>query len=503
MTARRYVLALDQGTTGSTALVVDPDGRVLARGYAELTQYFPQPGWVEHDPEEIWATVERAARAALTEARVGGAEVAAIGITNQRETTVLWDRATGAPIHRAIVWQCRRTAPICDRLRAQGVEPLVKERTGLVLDAYFSGTKIGWLLDTIPGARSRAERGQLAFGTVDAWLLWKLTGGRMHATDASNASRTLCLNLETGDWDDEMLKLLGVPRAVLPAILGSSGALGDTTDLGWLPRGVAIAGIAGDQQAALFGQACHAPGAAKNTYGTGCFMLLNTGATRVASSRGLLTTIAWRIGGRTTYALEGSVFIAGAAIQWLRDGLGLLGHAAESDAMARSVPDTGGVYFVPAFVGLGAPYWDMYARGTIVGLTRGTTGAHLARAALEAIAFQSRDLLEAMVADAGIAIPALRVDGGAAANDFLCQFQADIMNVTVLRPSVIETTALGVAYLAGLGAGLWRSLDDVGRCAAIGRTFTPALDAATRAERCEGWRRAVERARGWVVEQSR
>ena len=298
MTARRYVLALDQGTTGSTALVVDPDGRVLARGYAELTQYFPQPGWVEHDPEEIWATVERAARAALTQARVGGAEVAAIGITNQRETTVLWDRATGAPIHRAIVWQCRRTAPICDRLRAQGVEPLVKERTGLVLDAYFSGTKIGWLLDTIPGARSRAERGQLAFGTVDAWLLWKLTGGRMHATDASNASRTLCLNLETGDWDDEMLKLLGVPRAVLPAILGSSGALGDTTDLGWLPRGVAIAGIAGDQQAALFGQACHAPGAAKNTYGTGCFMLLNTGATRVASSRGLLTTIAWRIGGR-------------------------------------------------------------------------------------------------------------------------------------------------------------------------------------------------------------
>jgi len=499
MTARRYVLALDQGTTGSTALVVDPDGRVLAHGYAELTQYFPQPGWVEHDPEEIWATVERAARAALTEARVGGAEVAAIGITNQRETTVLWDRATGAPIHRAIVWQCRRTAPICDRLRAQGVEPLVKERTGLVLDAYFSGTKIGWLLDTIPGARSRAERGQLAFGTVDAWLLWKLTGGRMHATDASNASRTLCLNLETGDWDDEMLKLLGVPRAVLPAILGSSGALGDTTDLGWLPRGVAIAGIAGDQQAALFGQVCHAPGAAKNTYGTGCFMLLNTGATRVASSRGLLTTIAWRIGGRTTYALEGSVFIAGAAIQWLRDGLGLLGHAAESDAMARSVPDTGGVYFVPAFVGLGAPYWDQHARGTILGLTRGTTRAHLARAALEAIAFQSRDVLEAMAADAKATLPRLRVDGGAVANHFLCQFQADVLDAPVDRPAVIETTGLGAAYLAGLGVGLWRSLDAVAERHAVERTFTPAMAGDERAARYETWKRAVERARAWAT----
>jgi glycerol kinase len=502
MTARRYVLALDQGTTGSTALVVDPDGRVLARGYAELPQYFPQPGWVEHDPEEIWVTVERAARAALAEARVGGAEVAAIGITNQRETTILWDRATGAPVHRAIVWQCRRTAPMCDRLRAQGVAPLVKERTGLVLDAYFAGTKIGWLLDAVPGVRARAERGQLAFGTVDAWLLWKLTGGRVHATDASNASRTLCLNLATGDWDDEMLKLLEIPRAVLPAVLDSSGALAETTDLGWLPRGVRIAGIAGDQQAALFGQACHEPGATKNTYGTGCFMLLNTGSAPVASSRGLLTTIAWRIGGRTTYALEGSVFVAGAAIQWLRDGLGVLARAADSEAMARSVPDTAGVYFVPAFVGLGAPYWDMYARGTIVGLTRGTTAAHLARAALEAIAFQSRDVLEAMAADAGIAVRALRVDGGAAANAFLCQFQADIMDVAVLRPSVIETTGLGAAYLAGLGAGLWRSLADVGRRSAIERTFTPTMDAATRAARCAGWRRAVERARGWAGEQT-
>src|SRR5438132_943885 len=402
MPARRYVLALDQGTTGSTALVVDPDGRVLARGYAELPQYFPRPGWVEHDPEEIWTTVERAARAALGEARIAGAEVAAIGITNQRETTILWDRASGAPLHRAIVWQCRRTAPICERLRAEGAEPLVRERTGLVLDAYFSGTKIGWVLDEVPGARSRAERGHVAFGTVDAWLLWKLTGGRVHATDASNASRTLCLSLKTGDWDDEMLKLLGVPRAVL---------------------------------------------------------------------------------------------------QWRRDGLGLFTHAAASEAMARSVDDTAGVYFVPAFVGLGAPYWDMYARGTIVGLTRGTTGAHLARAALEAIAFQSRDVLEAMAADAGIGVRELRVDGGAAANDFLCQFQADLMDVAVLRPSVIETTALGAAYLAGLGAGLWRSLDDLSRRWTIERTFTPAMDPATRAARCEGWRRAVERARGWADER--
>src|SRR5438093_2114278 len=396
MTTRRYVLALDQGTTGSTALVVDPDGRVRARGYAELPQYFPRPGWVEHDPEEIWATVERAARVALAEARIVGAEVAAIGIANQRETTIVWDRASGAPIHRAIVWQCRRTAPTCDRLRAQGVEPLVRDRTGLVLDAYFSGTKIRWLLDEVPGARVRAERGQLAFGTVDAWLLWKLTGGSVHGTDASNASRTLCLNLKTGDWDDELLKLLGVPRAVLPVVLPSVGALAETTELGWLPRGVRIAGIAGDQQAALFGQACHAPGAAKNTYGTGCFMLLNTGLAPVVSSRGLLTTIAWRIDGHTTYALEGSVFIAGAAIQWLRDGLGLLAHAAES-----------------------------------------------------------------------------------------------------------ETTSLGAAYLAGLGAGLWRSLDDLGRRWAIERTFTPALDAVSRAARCQGWRRAVERARGWAGEESR
>jgi glycerol kinase len=499
MSSGRYILALDQGTTGSTALVVDPDGRVLARGYAELPQYFPQPGWVEHDPEEIWATVERAAGAALAAARVSGTDIAAVGITNQRETTIVWERATGRPIHRAIVWQCRRTAPLCDRLRADGVESLVRVKTGLVLDAYFSGTKIRWLLDEVPGARARAERGDLAFGTVDAWLIWKLTGGRVHATDATNASRTLCLDLRTGDWDDRMLEILGVPRPVLPAVCPSAGVLGETVDLGWLPRGVPIAGVAGDQQAALFGQACLTPGAAKNTYGTGCFMLLNTGPAPVPSSHGLLTTIAWRIGGQTTYALEGSVFIAGAAIQWLRDGLGILRDAAESQALAESVPDTGGVYFVPAFVGLGAPHWDMYARGTIVGLTRGTTRAHLARAALESIAFQSRDVLEAMAADSGIAVEGLRVDGGASANDFLCQFQADLLNVAVLRPRIIETTALGAAYLAGLGAGVWRSADEVGGRWALERRFAPRLDESARATRYDGWRRAVEKSKGWLI----
>ena len=458
---KRYVLALDQGTSA----------------------------------------VEHAAAQALADARVAGGEVGAVGITNQRETTLVWERATGAPIHRAIVWQCRRTAPFCERLRADGVEPLVRERTGLVLDAYFSGTKIRWLLDEVAGARARAERGQLAFGTVDSWLLWKLTGGRVHATDASNASRTLCLNLRTGDCDDDLLSLLGVPRAVLPTVVASSGVVGETVDLGWLPRGVPVAGIAGDQQAALFGQACYAPGTAKNTYGTGCFLLLNTGRAPVVSSHGLLTTIAWRIGAETTYALEGSVFVAGATLQWLRDGLGILTHAAESEALARSVPDTGGVYFVPAFVGLGAPWWDMYARGVIVGLTRGTTGAHLVRAALEAIAFQSRDVLVAMAADAGVAMGELRVDGGAAANDFLCQFQADLMDVAVLRPAVIETTSLGAAYLAGLGAGLWPSLDDLAGRWTLERRFAPALGGAARQAQVETWRRAVERARGWASGQ--
>jgi len=499
VTPHRYILALDQGTTGSTALVVDAEGRVRARGYAELPQHYPRPGWVEHDPEEIWTVTSRAAETALKEARVVGAEMAAIGITNQRETTIVWDRATGTPIHRAIVWQCRRTAERCDRLRADGLEALVRERTGLVIDAYFSGTKIQWVLDAVAGARARAERGELAFGTVDTWLLWKLTGGRVHATDVSNASRTMCLNLGTGDWDGDMLRVLEIPRAVLPAVMPSAGVFGETTDLGWLPAGIPVAGIAGDQQAALFGQACFTPGAAKNTYGTGCFLLLNTGETPVTSRHGLITTIAWRIGERTTYALEGSVFIAGAVVQWLRDGLGLIRSAAATQGLAESVPDTGGVYFVPAFVGLGAPYWDMYARGTMVGLTRGTTTAHIARAALESIAYQSRDVLEAMAADAGVPLRELRVDGGAVANDFLCQFQADILDMPVLRPTVIETTALGAAGLAGLGVGLWPSLDELARRSRIERTFTPAMKKSARDERYGNWRRAVERARNWVT----
>jgi glycerol kinase len=497
--AGRFVLALDQGTSGSTALVVDEAGGVRARGHVELPQHYPQPGWVEHDPEEIWTTMAAAAAAALARAGIGGRDLAAIGITNQRETTLVWERRTGAPIHRAIVWQCRRTASVCDRLRAEGLEPTARERTGLVLDAYFSGTKIAWLLDHVAGARTRAARGELAFGTVDAWLLWKLTGGRVHATDVSNASRTLCLNLTTVDWDDRMCAMLGVPREVLPAIVDSSGPCGETADLGWLPAGVPIAGIAGDQQAALFGQTCFAPGTAKNTYGTGCFALVNTGERPVVSSHGLLTTLAWRIAGRTVYALEGAVFVAGAAVQWLRDGLGVIAAAAETEALARSVPDAAGVYFVPAFVGLGAPYWDQHARGTIVGLTRGVTRAHLARAALEAIAYQSRDVLDAMAADAKARPGDLKVDGGAVANDFLCQFQADVLDAAVVRPAVIETTALGAAYLAGLGAGLWRSLDAVAARHAVERTFRPSADAAARSEGYAGWRRAVERARGWTA----
>src|SRR5882762_1583245 len=494
-----FVLALDQGTTGSTALVVDPEGAVRARGYAEVPQHYPRPGWVEHDPQDLWTTVERAARQALSAAGITGDDLAAIGITNQRETTIVWDRTTGAPIHRAIVWQCRRTAPFCERLRADGLESLVRERTGLVLDAYFSGTKIRWLLDEVPGARKRAEAGELAFGTVDAWLLWKLTGGRVHATDVTNASRTLCLDLRTGDWDDEMLGIFGVPRPLLPVVRSSAGVFGETRGLGWLPDGVPIAGVAGDQQSALFGQACYVPGDAKNTYGTGCFLLLNTGHAPVASRHGLLTTIAWRLDGRITYALEGSVFIAGAAIQWLRDGLGVLRTAGESQRIAESVPDTGGVYLVPAFVGLGAPYWDMRARGAVFGLTRGTTRAHLVRAALEAIAYQSRDVLETMRADAGVPLRALRVDGGAAANDFLCQFQADVMGVEVLRPSVIDTTSLGAAYLAGLGAGIWGSLAEVAHRWEIERRFVPAMDESRRAALYAGWRRAVGQTRGWAA----
>jgi len=497
VTARRFVLALDQGTTGSTALLIDPDGAVRARGYAELPQHYPQPGWVEHDPAQIWSTIVQAASQAVASSGITPAEIAAVGITNQRETTILWERASGRPVGNAIVWQCRRTAALCDRLKADGAEPELRRKTGLVVDPYFSGTKIRWMLDHDPSLRRRAERGELCFGTVDSWLLWQLTGGAVHATDPSNASRTLCYDIHRLAWDEELCRMLGVPMALLPEVKPSAGVFGETAKGAWLPGGIPVAGIAGDQQAALFGQACVEPGMAKNTYGTGCFALLNTGERAVASTEGLLTTVAWTVEGSTCYALEGAVFIAGAAVQWLRDGLGIIEQAAETQPLAESVPDTGGVYLVPAFVGLGAPYWDPYARGTLVGLTRGTTRAHLARAALEAIAYQSRDVLDTMKRESGVPLTTLRVDGGAAANDFLCQFQADVLDVAVLRPSVTETTGLGAAYLAGVGAGLWKSRELATRWK-LERKFTPAMPAAARDAAYAGWRRAVERARGWA-----
>ena len=499
MTARRFVLALDQGTTGSTALVVDPDGHVRGRGYQELPQYFPQPGWVEHDPEEIWQTQLGAATAALHAAGVGGREIAAIGITNQRETTLLWHRRTGASVHRAIVWQCRRSASLCERMRADGLEPTVRRRTGLRCDAYFSGTKIAWLLEAHPKLAAQAARGELCFGTVDSWLLWRLSGGAVHATDPSNASRTLCFDLERLSWDPELCGYLRVPLDIFPEVRPSVGVFGETADLGVLPGGIPVAGMAGDQQAALFGQGAHRPGEAKNTYGTGCFLLLNTGGTPVYAAGGLLTTVAWRLPGEAaTYALEGAVFVAGAAIQWLRDGLGVIRTAAESEALATSVDDTGGVYLVPAFVGLGAPYWDMYARGTLVGLTRGTTRAHLARAALEAIAYQTRDVLDAMTADAGHSPAELRVDGGATENHFLCQFQADILGRPLLRAPIREMTALGAAHLAGLGVGVWRDLAGLRALRRADRTFHPTMAVERREALHRGWRRAVERARAWI-----
>jgi glycerol kinase len=500
----KVVLALDQGTTGSTALVIGADGSVRGRGYRELPQYFPQPGWVEHDPEEIWQTQLGAAAGALAAAKVAPSDLVAVGITNQRETTILWDRRSGAPVHRAIVWQCRRSAPLCERMRADGLEPLVRARTGLVCDAYFSGTKIAWLLEARPDLRARAARGELAFGTVDSWLLWRLTGGRVHATDPSNASRTLCFDIGRLAWDPELAGYLRIPLEVFPVVRPSAGVFGETVALGPLAAGIPVAGIAGDQQAALFGQGALAPGGAKNTYGTGCFLLLNTGPTPVPTTGGLLTTVAWALpdgaGGppAVSYALEGAIFVAGAAVQWLRDGLGLIGAAAETEALARAVPDTGGVYLVPAFVGLGAPYWDMYARGALVGLTRGTTRAHVVRATLEAIAYQTRDVLEAMAAEAGRQPADLRVDGGATENDFLCQFQADILGLPILRPRIRETTSLGAAYLAGLGVGLWRGPEALGPLWRLDRAFEPAMPPDRREALYAGWRRAVARARDWA-----
>jgi len=493
-----YILALDQGTTSSRAIVFDSTATIRAIAQREFRQIFPRPGWVEHDGREIWATQVGVAAEALTRAGISPREVKAIGITNQRETTLLWDRRSGEPLHNAIVWQDRRTAELCDRLKADGLEPLFRQKTGLVLDAYFSGTKLAWLLDTIPGARKRAEVGELAFGTVDSWLAWNLSGGRLHISDASNASRTLLFNITTLDWDDELLAILRIPRAVLPRVVDSSAMYGETAgDL--FATAIPLAGMAGDQQAALFGQACGTAGMAKNTYGTGCFLLMHCGERPVASRRNLLTTVAWQLAGRAEYALEGSVFVAGAAVQWLRDGLGIIRSSGDVEALAASVPDSGGVCLVPAFTGLGAPHWDPYARGTIVGITRGTTAAHIARATLESIAFQSADLLTAMEADAGISLAELRVDGGATANGLLMQFQADLLGVPVVRPRISETTALGAAYLAGLAVGLWRDRQEIASHWQVDRVFTPTMGREQAAELRGRWERAVERARGWAA----
>jgi len=490
-------LALDQGTTSSRAILFNRDGRPVGQVSQEFRQIFPQPGWVEHDPREIWSSQLSTIRGVLEKTGVRLDEVAAIGITNQRETTVVWDAETGEPVYNAIVWQCRRTAPICDDLAARGWRDRIRAKTGLVIDAYFSGTKVKWILDNVPGAREKAAQGRLRFGTIDSWLIWNLTGGRVHATDYSNASRTMLFNIHTLDWDEEILAELGIPRSMLPQALPSSHIYGET-DPAVLGAAIPIAGVAGDQQSALFGQTCFRPGDAKSTYGTGCFLLMNTGERAVPSHSGLLTTIAWGIGGRVEYALEGSIFIGGAAVQWLRDEMRFFDRSADSEALALSVPDTGGVYVVPAFVGLGAPYWDMYARGIIVGLTRGTGRAHITRATLESIAYQVRDVIGAMEADSGIRLNRLKVDGGAVANNFLMQFESDILGVPVERPQIAETTALGAAYLAGLATGFWRSQAELADKWALDRAFTPAMPEEERERRYAGWRRAVDRARSWA-----
>ena len=492
----RYILALDQGTTSSRAIIVDGGGNIVKIAQKEFRQIFPQGGWVEHDAREIWSTQMGVAQEALTAAGLRAADIAAIGITNQRETTVIWDRVTGQPIHNAIVWQDRRTAGICEELIAAGHEPLFEQKTGLRLDAYFSGTKIKWLLDHVPEARARAMRGELAFGTIDSWLVWNLTGGALHITDASNASRTLLYNIHTGEWDDELLELLDIPRELLPEVRSNSEVYGETAQ-GLFGARIPVAGMAGDQQAATFGQVCLDRGMAKNTYGTGCFMLMNTSGEAVPSRNKLLTTLAWQLGGQRTYALEGSVFVAGALVQWLRDGLGIIRSSGEVEALAASVPDSGGVCLVPAFVGLGAPHWDSYARGVIIGLTRGSTKAHIARAALEAIAFQSAEVLDAMQRDSGVSLSELRVDGGGSNNNLMMQFQADILGVPVVRPKITETTALGAAYLAGLAVGYWRSVDELRTQWQVDRVFEPAMSTDERNTRMARWRKAVSRSAHW------
>lgn len=500
MADEKLVLALDQGTTSCRAILFSQAGRIVASAQQEFTQILPAPGLVEHDANEIWRTQLAVAQQAMEHADISPDRIAAIGITNQRETTVLWDRRTGKPVANAIVWQSRVTAPYCEQLKAEGYEPLFRERTGLVVDAYFSGTKIRHLLQSDSSLRAAAERGDILFGTIDSWLVWNLTGGKLHITDVSNASRTLLFNLHTLDWDDELLEILDVPRAMLPQVVPSSEVYGHC-----LPelfgKPLPISGMAGDQQAATFGQACFTAGDAKNTYGTGCFLLMNTGNKPVVSQHGLLSTIGWQINGQTTYCLEGAVFIAGAAVQWLRDGLGIIAQSSDVEPLADSVPDTQGVYFVPALVGLGAPYWDPQARGTIVGITRGTAAAHIARAALDAMAYQTHDLVTAMQQDSGIPLQSLRVDGGASVNDRLMQFQADMLNVPVRRPVVSETTALGAAYLAGLAVGVWQGLNEVTNNWAIDREFTPQMKTETRDRLYRNWQRAVERSRNWATDE--
>ncbi|CAN5511915.1 glycerol kinase GlpK [soil metagenome] len=492
-----YILALDQGTTSSRAMLFDRAGTVASIAQKEFEQHFPRPGWVEHDPMEIWGSQVAVAAEALTRAGLHPRDVSGIGITNQRETAVVWDRRTGAPVYNAIVWQDRRTARMCDELRDAGHEDLIRDKTGLVIDAYFSGTKVRWILDNVEGARQNAEAGHLAFGTVDSWLVWKLTNGQFHLTDVTNASRTMFFNIHTGAWDDELLDLLAVPRSMLPEVRSSSEVYGQTSSELFSAQ-TRIAGIAGDQQAAMFGQRCIEPGMVKNTYGTGCFMLMHTGTEPVASENSLVTTVAWQIGeAPREYALEGSVFIAGAVVQWLRDGLQLIRKAEDIEPLARSVEDNGGIYLVPAFAGLGAPHWDAYARGAVLGITRGTTAGHFARAALEGIAFQVADVLEAMEKDAGIEIKELRVDGGAASNDLLMQIQADLLGAPLVRPAVTETTALGAAYLAGLATGFWTSQEEIAEQWAVGRRFQPSISDAERRVARSGWNRALGRTRGW------
>ena len=492
-----YIAALDQGTTTSRAILFNSRGEIVSKAQYPFRQIFPQPGWVEHDPMEIWSTTVRALSEAVDAAHIDPKAIAGVGITNQRETAILWDRRTGQPVYNAIVWQCRRTAEICDRLKADGLGETVTEKTGLLIDAYFSGTKLKWIMDNIPGVRQRAERGELCAGTVDSWLIWNLTGGKAHVTDYSNASRTMLFNIHTLKWDEDILKELNIPLCMLPEVRPSSCVYGETAST-YFGGPIPIAGAAGDQQAALFGQTCYAPGEAKNTYGTGCFLLMNTGEKPVSSTHGLVTTIAWGIGDKITYALEGSIFVGGAAIQWLRDEMKLIESSADSEYMAQKVNDTNGCYVVPAFTGLGAPYWDQYARGTILGLTRGVNKYHVIRATLESITYQVDDVLKAMEADSGMKLSALRVDGGASANNFLMQCQADISQAPVERPCCIETTAMGAAYLAGLAVGYWPDQETVKQNGAIDRTFEPELSKEERDEKMNGWHKAVRYAEGWA-----